>query len=277
VRIACAIPVLTLALAGCAADLAAPAAPELPPSGPVVHIHEGDGAQGVGSPPLVLYRVESDTTKHEYRRSVRRFGVDFADSKEELNDVGSVVERFACGVPCDAQLRAPALQELFISGEGVTPSKRFRLAPQALSVDVAVSRGSLARYRAGTVVTIVASVASFIGAAGLPIGVSNNDRNFQIGSGALLGVGLAGLAMGLPLLLTGRTTFTVTSTTAPPPAPPLPPPPAEPPPPAAPAPPPAVPDAPPAAPPATPAPPPPPAAPAPPAAPPAAPAAPPPP
>jgi hypothetical protein len=217
--------VLSLALAGCAAELP-PLAPEPPPSGPIVHLHDEDG-RSASDPPLALYRIEADTTNHEYQRPLRTFGDSrFGGYSEQLVDTGRVTERFACGAPCDAQLRGPALQELYIRGEGVTPSKRFRIPPQAISVDIVVSRGKLPVHTAGTWLTAIGAVSTAAGLVTLAPAVGNSDRNLQIASGALLGLGIAGLATGLPFFLTSRTTFTVQSTLAapaPPPAPPTPP------------------------------------------------------
>jgi hypothetical protein len=74
-------------------------------------------------------------------------------------------------------------------------------------VDVTARPGSVHVMRAGTALVTIGALAALFGTPVLPIAVTKHDPAGTIAGATLLGGGLALLAAGIPLMVTGRTTY----------------------------------------------------------------------
>ncbi len=195
---------MPLALLGCARSAPPPAAyPEPPRAGPVVHLVQ----EGPSPPAIALYRVDSELVGTRYvPRAAVRDGKD-ADTSSRVEDVRDSLERFVCAAPCDVQAPGPSAQELFLGGDGITSSERFRLDPRLARVDIVATPGSLARHNAGLGLVATGVVSTFLGLATLPFGIMNKDAVLSATGGGFSGLAVLTLGIGIPLMLTAKTTY----------------------------------------------------------------------
>jgi len=210
------LPLLSLALVTIAGCGTPPALPALAPTeaGTLVHLSNDDP-----SLPVALYRADLDRTPRTSgvvpRAAVSGSGrVAFAgDNESHPDDVPRYILRLVCLAPCDQRVEDPT-DGLYLGGEGIRPSARFHLPEHEASVHISASPKGATRSTVGTVLVPVGSVSLLLGLLLVPAIVSDvqqhlTDPTDKIVGGSLLGAGVALLAVGLPLLLTGKTSYTV--------------------------------------------------------------------
>jgi hypothetical protein len=125
------------------------------------------------------------------------------------------VGRRVCTAPCEAIVDGRGGREFYFAGEGITESRRFSLAGESGTLRFTVSPGHEASANIGLPLTGVSGATVFVGGFVLGFGLySRSDGAPKVGAGLLVGGGVA-LGVGLVLLLSGRTTFTITRQPAP--------------------------------------------------------------
>ncbi len=102
-------------------------------------------------------------------------------------------------------------EELYVGGDGVASSSHFRLEPRVGRVTIDVTPKSAPRVPAGTVLTVVGALGVLGGSlvwVGEAVAEGTGGSAAPKIAGGVVGAGAALLAAGIPLLVTGRTTYT---------------------------------------------------------------------
>ena len=108
-----------------------------------------------------------------------------------------------CVLPCTPPFAAIMGQELYFGGDGVTASDHFTIGVWAQDRTFRVSKGRKAFQIGGSIALSLAAVALGLG-TGLYL---HNDNHFSGASVTSLLVGGVGIAVGLPLLSKGKTSY----------------------------------------------------------------------
>jgi hypothetical protein len=108
-----------------------------------------------------------------------------------------------CTDPCERRVELRADDQLFVAGPRLMPSKTFTLDTAANELDLHVRPGPKPIRFAGFGLTV--SGAILIPGGGLIVGAIDRGRGPEIAGYTLIGVGVAALAVGIALLIRGRT------------------------------------------------------------------------
>jgi hypothetical protein len=117
-----------------------------------------------------------------------------------------------CMSPCDQAVSVGPRQVFFLGGYGIFPSAEFKLSGSG-SVRIKASPGSGGRVLGGGVLAIFGGLGTLFGSIGIPVGVALNERDGIYAGVGILVPGVVLTAIGIPLIVTGRTTFTLKSST----------------------------------------------------------------
>lgn len=173
------------------------------PGTPAVHIEGTNGASVEGVELRELVGVELTPYSAQ--------APGFAATGYRTNAVGHRV----CTAPCAAVVDGRGGREFYFAGKGISESRRFTLAGESGALRFAVSPGNESSANAGIPITGVGGAAVVVGGFVLGFGLyTKSDDAPKAGAGLLVGGGVA-LCAGLALLLSGRTTFTITRLPAP--------------------------------------------------------------
>lgn len=107
--------------------------------------------------------------------------------------------RRACGEPCDVAV--PARAQYFVSSGKNTESRKFAVDQHGDRVLVRVVPGSRAAGIAGEVLTAIGALMLVTGAGLLVAGKVLDRHHMFVAGGGVLGGGLGGLAIGIPVQL----------------------------------------------------------------------------
>ncbi|NUO54560.1 MAG: hypothetical protein HOV80_37435 [Polyangiaceae bacterium] len=126
--------------------------------------------------------------------------------------------RVACASPCDKVVDGSRGQRFIVQGEGVPPSETFVLNDRNEDMTLKVDAGSPGLLIGGNWLTGVGAAAAVTGAVMLPIAYALDDSSstmssFKVAGGVTLGVGLAMLAAGIPMIIAGDTDIELAPTT----------------------------------------------------------------
>jgi hypothetical protein len=193
-----------LALAGCAV----PPLPAATPSATdtTVHVTSDDPSLSLG-----LYRAQNPFAGTEYTAGPHlRGGYQNPDPSPQLRSVETSDPEPLCYAPCDYSLTEPTGEELFVGGDGIVSSSRFRLPPRLGKVEIKVSPKSKPRTTGGTVLVVAGGAGVLGGGLGLTataVATGGADSTGLKVTAGVLGAGAALLATGLALVITGRTTY----------------------------------------------------------------------
>jgi hypothetical protein len=179
------------------------------PSGAETHVHI-ESLDPSKTP--MLYRVEWETHDVRYTHSVRAVSGgprEGADTSDQVTNADSTVARAICDAPCDQDVPRGWGTRFFLGGEGITPSSHFTLDPQAPRLTIKVSPGSLVRTRLGTAALITAAACLFVSVLTLPAGGVGHNDGALIAGGTLLTTGSLLVGAGVPLLITGKTKYSI--------------------------------------------------------------------
>ena len=197
--------VLALAPLGCASTVHTVLPPESGGDGgegPLVHVQSDDPSQ-----PLALYRVEHVLHDQWYASRIRRGPR--SDTSDEVREQTTSVDRLLCLAPCDQRLPGVQGGRFLLGGEGLSPSSTFVLDPSAKSLTIKASPGSRLRSLLGEGVLITGGASLFLSILTLPPGVLNHDAKTTGAGVGLLSAGVILIGAGIPLVLTGRTTYSI--------------------------------------------------------------------
>jgi hypothetical protein len=169
------------------------------PRGVLVHIQSDDPSKA-----LTLRRVDS-----EFSGSGPMFGYGQSGPMYGVSSISGNVNSVVCLAPCDTWVGGPSGQEFFLGGDGIHPSSNFML-PATGRIGIKASPGSKLSWGAGVVFVALGGAAAGTGGVVLAVSQTNSMvQGFAVPGGAMLGAGLAVLAIGIPLMLNGRTTYTL--------------------------------------------------------------------
>jgi len=132
--------------------------------------------------------------------------------------VYAVQTRVACASPCDKVVDGSRGQRFIVQGEGVPPSETFVLNDRNEDMTLKVDAGSPGLLIGGNWLTGVGAAAAVTGAVILPIAYALDDSSstmssIKVAGGVTLGVGLAMLAAGIPMIIAGDTDIELQPTT----------------------------------------------------------------
>lgn len=108
-----------------------------------------------------------------------------------------------CRAPCDRVVDGRDGRAFFLSGDRVTPSRKFTLLDREGDVTLEVRPGHRALYLAGWFSTVFGLVGAATGA--VLLATSDDDADLRTAGAVVLGVGAPVLAGGIVMLLFGRT------------------------------------------------------------------------
>ena len=108
-----------------------------------------------------------------------------------------------CIDPCERRVELRPDDQLFVAGPRLMPSKLFTLDSAANELDLHVRPGPKRIRFAGFGLTV--SGAILIPGGGLIVGAIDRGRGPEIAGYTLIGVGIVALAVGIGLLIRGRT------------------------------------------------------------------------
>jgi hypothetical protein len=120
--------------------------------------------------------------------------------------------RGLCPVPCGAIIDGRGAHEFFFSGPGIHTSTHFELANQSGDLVFKVSPGSQGQWRSGELITVAGSGLSVFGGVLLTVAAANgklDEAKAAIPGASVLGLGTVLVGLGVTLLLTSRTTYSV--------------------------------------------------------------------
>lgn len=127
--------------------------------------------------------------------------------------------RGLCPVPCGVLIDGRGDHAFYFSGPGIRTSKYFQLWNESGDLLFKVSPGSQGQWRSGELVTVAGGGLSVLGGALLTgVALGDGQRNGGAGiiaSGATLGLGTVLVGVGVGLLLTSRTTYSIQRIKAP--------------------------------------------------------------
>jgi hypothetical protein len=115
-----------------------------------------------------------------------------------------------CSRPAGASVDARGGQEYFLRGPDYLDSDRFRLDDRGGKVSIRAAPATLAARRGAAVLVALGSAATLACGVGL-LAVAPVDGGPVVPLGGCLGGGLLSMAVSVPLLVTARTTFTLSS------------------------------------------------------------------
>ncbi len=171
---------------------------------------EEDGAPA--RPGKVRLHIESDEPVQLIEEVASSYGVVAGYG------VYAVQTRVACASPCDRVVDGSRGQRFIVQGDGVPPSETFVLNDRNEDTTVKVDAGSPGLLIGGNWLTGVGAAAAVTGAVMLPIAYALDDSSstmssIKVAGGVTLGVGLAMLAAGIPMIIAGDTDVELTPTT----------------------------------------------------------------
>jgi hypothetical protein len=114
-----------------------------------------------------------------------------------------------CTDPCELRVRLHPEDELFVAGPKLMPSRSFQVDPEATRVELRVRPGLKAIRFAGFGLTVGGAI--LIPGGGLLVGAVDRGRGPDIAGYTLIGVGVVSLAIGIALIVRGRTLVQVES------------------------------------------------------------------
>lgn len=132
-----------------------------------------------------------------------------------------VVWQSVCAAPCEKAVDRAAIYR--IGGDGLIPSEALALPPGD-RVDIHAQASAVSKRTAGVVLAALGAAALVSGAVAAEVGLAmptpglggyQPDTGWLIAAGALAAAGIAGLAVGLPLLFTSHTRVEVLGSDAP--------------------------------------------------------------
>jgi hypothetical protein len=172
-----------------------------------VHIESNDPTHE-----LTLYRVEWEANGVRYSPGVRAGSArspDQGDPSDRVTNAESFLARAICFAPCDQGVPRGTGTQFFLGGDGITPSSRFVLDPLAPSVTIKVSPGSQRRTTLATALLLTGGASLFTGAVTLPTGVVGQNHDALAAGVGLLIVGSLLVGAGVPLIITGKTRYSI--------------------------------------------------------------------
>ncbi len=119
-----------------------------------------------------------------------------------------VVSSSVCSAPCDIGVDASGGKYFFFGGEGIADSERFRLHGTGDPAMFRVSPATRGASGSGLVFAVLGGGGVMFGATMLVIAAKQSSSSVAKVGGVTLGLGAALMALGIPLILSGRTTFT---------------------------------------------------------------------
>jgi hypothetical protein len=134
------------------------------------------------------------------------FRIDPTGTTESAGTIGGVPYTRVCRDPCDDRVEVNPHDEFFVAGARLMPSKTFALEG-ASEVELRVRPGPKPIRFAGFGLTV--SGALLIPAGGLLVGAVDRGKGPDIAGFTLIGVGVVALAVGIGLLVRGRTLVNV--------------------------------------------------------------------
>ncbi len=170
-----------------------------PPQGVIVHIKSDDPSK-----PLTLRRVDSD-----FSGAGPMFGYGQGGPTYGVLAISGNVNSVVCLAPCGGRVTGPTGQEFFLGGDGIRPSSHFML-PSTGTVYINASPGSQVGFTVGMWLVILGAAFAITAPFAVVGGNSTPDGGTLTTYGwGSLGGGLAALAIGIPLMVNGRTTYSI--------------------------------------------------------------------
>lgn len=129
--------------------------------------------------------------------------------------VYAVTTRVACSSPCDRVVDGSRGQRFVVLGDGITASDTFVLSDRTEDTTIKVDTGSAGLVTGGAWLTAFGITSALVGVVTLPVayaidsGGSTLD-SVKVAGGVTLGVGVALMGAGIPMIIAGGTDVEVT-------------------------------------------------------------------
>jgi hypothetical protein len=135
------------------------------------------------------------------------FRLDPTAESEAVGRFDGIPYTRVCTDPCELRVRLHADDELFVAGRKLMPSRSFRIDPAATRVTLRVRPGPKALRFAGFGLTVGGAI--LVPGGGLLVGAIDRGRGPDIAGYTLIAVGAVSLAIGIALIVRGRTVVQV--------------------------------------------------------------------